>query len=129
VYHSDKGSFSMRRTHDFIVRLVSRAGGAHGVRLSGARLAVCENGDIVALDKGIDAVRDVFEDALLLNVLAEDAVKDKDLLAAGRVYGQTGGRCDVAEGAAEALWDEFVARVAVLQWWAHSYSCVRLWLA
>lgn len=34
----------------------------------------------------------------------------------------------MAEGAAKALWNEFVARFAVLQWRSHSYSCIRLWL-
>jgi hypothetical protein len=41
------------------------------------------------------AVCDVFEDALLLNVLAKDAVKDEDLLSAGSIYGETGGGSDV----------------------------------
>jgi hypothetical protein len=39
----------VKRTHDLCVRLLARAGSAHGIRLAGARLAVGEDGDIVAL--------------------------------------------------------------------------------
>jgi hypothetical protein len=82
-------------THNIRIRLVFRPSSAHRVRLSGARLPVCKNGDIVALYEGVDAVGNVFENALLLDVLAEYTVKYEDFPAAGSVYRQTRGGCDV----------------------------------
>jgi hypothetical protein len=58
-------------------------------------LAVGEDGDIVALDKRVDAVRDILKDTLLLDVLAKYAVEDEDLAASRSIHGQTGGGGDV----------------------------------
>ena len=83
--------WQVKHTHNFGIGLVSWACSAHCVRLSSARLAVGKNRDIVALDKRMDAVCDIFEDALLVNVLVKDTVKDEDLLASSGVYSQTRG--------------------------------------
>jgi hypothetical protein len=88
-------SSGLPHTHNIRIRLVFRTSSAHRVRLSGARLPVCKNGHIVALYEGVDAVGDVFENTLLLDVLAEYAVKYEDLPAACSVYRQARGRCDV----------------------------------
>lgn len=113
----------MRLTHCHHVALLQRAGRAHRVRLSGAGLAVCQQRDIVALDEGVDAVGDVVPDAVLLGVLAEDAVEDEELAALGRVDGEArvGGYVD--HGALEALWYELEAGVGLLERRAHSYGC------
>lgn len=113
----------LEHTHDIGVALLAGARGAHCIGLAGARLAVCEDRDIVALDKRVDAVGDVLEDALLVNVLAEDAVEDEDLPAAGRVDGQARGGCDVTCGGAESLGDELVARLAGLEGRADTDGC------
>ena len=81
----------MGHTHDVGICLIFWTSGAHCVRLSGSRLAVCENGDIVALHEGVDAVSDILKDTLLVNILAEYAVKYEDLLASCGVHGQTRG--------------------------------------
>lgn len=86
---SQREYWEIRRTHDIGIGLISWAGGAHCVRLAGARLAVCKDGDIVTLYKRVDAVRDILEDALLINLLIEYTVKDKDLFAARGVDCQT----------------------------------------
>lgn len=116
-------SAAVRLTHCHHVALLQRAGRAHRVRLSGAGLAVCQQRDIVALDEGVDAVGDVVPDAVLLGVLAEDAVEDEELAALGRVDGEArvGGYVD--HGALEALWYELEAGVGLLERRAHSYGC------
>lgn len=55
----------------------------HSIRLSGARLTICKDGDIVALNEGINAVADIFPNALLGCFLAEDAIEDEQLLSLG----------------------------------------------
>lgn len=92
----------------------------HSIRLSGARLPVCENGNIVTLDEGIDAVADIFPNTLLGRVLAENAVKDEQLLPLVRLNGEIGGRRDIAGRSAETLGDQVVARVSWLERRAHS---------
>lgn len=67
--------------------LVFGARCAHSERLAGARLAVCEDGDIVALNEGCDALLDVVEDAFLVDVLAKNAVENEELPAIGGVDG------------------------------------------
>ena len=104
-----------QRTHPTRVILLARPRGAHRVRLSGPGLTVCEQGDIVALDKGVDAVAEVVPHALLLDILAEDAVEDEELAALGRVDGQAGRRGDVGDGPLEALRDEVEAGVGRAQ--------------
>lgn len=83
--------WQVKHTHNFGISLVSWARGAHCVRLSSARLAVGKNGDIVALNERMDAVCNIFKDALLVNVLVKDTVKDEDLLASSRIYSQARG--------------------------------------
>lgn len=119
---------SPRLTHDLVVSLIRRARGAHGVRLSRTRLAVGEYGNVVALHEAVDTIGDVLEDSILVNVFAKDAVEDEDLAAARGIDGQTGARGDLACGAAEALWDEVVARVALLEGGSHADGCIGLWL-
>jgi hypothetical protein len=53
------------------------AGSTHSIRLSGARLAVGQDGDIVALDERVDTVTDIVPDSLLGCVLTKDSVKDE----------------------------------------------------
>jgi hypothetical protein len=122
--HAHLCSRGDRRTHYFGVALLAWARRAHSVRLAGARLAVCENGDIVTLHKRVDAVCDVLEHAVLFNVLAEDAVKDKNFAPTGCINRQTRGRRNLTRGAAEALGNEIEARVARLQWRSDADSCI-----
>lgn len=101
---------------------------AHGVRFAGPRLAVGKNGDIVALDEGVDAVGDIFKHAFLLDVLAKDAVEDEDLATSRSIHGQTRGGSDVAGCAAKALGDEFIARFASFERRTHADSCIRAYV-
>lgn len=101
---------------------------AHGIRLAGARLAVGEDGDVVALDKRVDAVGHIVEDAFLVNVLAKDTVEDEDLPAARCIHGQTRGRSDVTGCMPKPLGDEFEAWLACLEWRADTDSCEALLL-
>lgn len=92
-------------------------------------MAVCEDGDIVALDERVDAVGNIFEDALLLDILAKNAVEDEDFPAARCVYSQTGRGRDMAGGVAESLGNQFIAGLASLERRAHADSCTSEWLA
>ena len=47
----------------------------HGVCLAGARLAVAEDADVVAVEGGLDELGDFFEDVSVLGGGVEDAVK------------------------------------------------------
>jgi hypothetical protein len=63
------------------------------------------------LQERADALPEVLPNALLVDILAEDAVKDEQLLALGGLDGQVGWGGDVAGGAAETLWNKIVARI------------------
>jgi hypothetical protein len=108
------------RTHQPRTALLGGPGGTHRVRLAGARLAVGEDGHVVALQERADALAEVLPHALLVDILAEDAVKDEQLLALGGLDRQVCGCCDLAGGAAEALRDEIVARIFGLEGRAHA---------
>lgn len=110
------------RTHNVGIALLARARGAHGVGLAGARLSVGQNGDVVALHERVDAINDVVVDTFLVDVLAEDAVENEHLPPPGPVDGEARGRRYVACWRAESLGDEFEARVAWLERWAHADS-------
>ena len=95
------------------------------MRLSGPRLTVRQQRDVVALDKGVDAVAEVVPHALLLDILAEDAVEDEELAALGRFDGQARRGGDVRDGPLEALRDEVEARVGRAQRRPDPDGCVR----
>ena len=59
---------------------------AHGIRLAGARLPVGQDGDIVTLDEGIDAIAQVVPDVLLSVACGECAIEMKVFLALGRLH-------------------------------------------
>lgn len=103
------------RTHHISVFLVGWARGAHGVGFARAGLAVCENGDIVALDERVDTVHNIVVDAFLVDLLAENAIEYEDLPAPGPIHGETRGRGNVTRRSAESLWNELEARIALLQ--------------
>lgn len=111
---------------DFGFLLVFGAGGSHGEGFAGAGLAVGEDGDIVALDERGHAFLHVLKDAFLVDVFAENAVEDEELAAVGGIHGDLLARGDLDARGLEALRDELVARVAILQWWTHANSCIRL---
>jgi hypothetical protein len=78
-------------------------------------LAICKNGHIVALDERIDTAADIFPDTLLGCFLAEDAIKDEQLLSLSRLDGEVGGRRDIAGRSTETLRDQIITRVGGLQ--------------
>lgn len=51
--------------------------GTHCVGLAGARLAIGENGNIVPLNKRLDAVAQIAPNAFLKDILIEDTVEDE----------------------------------------------------
>lgn len=95
----------------------------HGIRLSGTRLTICKDGDIVPLYEGVDTVADIFPNALLSCILAEDAIEDEQLFPLGRLNGEIGSRRDVAGRSAETLRNQVVAGIGWLQRRAHSNGC------
>jgi hypothetical protein len=107
--------FPSKRTHDFGISLLHGTCSAHCVRFACARLAVSQDRDIVALHKRVDAVDHVVKDALLVHVLAKNAIKDKHLPRTGPVHGEARGRCDVTGWRAETLGDKLEARIAWLE--------------
>lgn len=73
----------MLHTHQRRITLLFCAGGAHCVRLPSARLAICEDRDIVALDERAHALVQVAPYAFLIYVFAKHPVEDEELLALG----------------------------------------------
>jgi hypothetical protein len=67
----------MRQTSVDRIKGVPGAISTHSIRFASARLTICKDGDIVALDEGIHTTADIFPDTLLSSLLCEDAIKDE----------------------------------------------------
>lgn len=122
----EHGSSAGNYTLDVGFLLIFRTGGSHGKGFAGAGLAIGEDGDIVALDERGDALLHILKNAFLIDVFAKDAVEDEELPAIGGVDGDLLARSNFDARGLEALRDELVARVAILQWWTYANSCIRL---
>lgn len=101
----------MRLTSMDGVKSAFRASSTHSIRLSGARLTVGQNGDIVALNEGVDTVADIVPDSLLRCFLAKDTVKDEQLLSLSGLDGEIGRRRNVTRGGTETLGDQIVTGI------------------
>jgi hypothetical protein len=105
----------MRQTSVDRVKGAFGAVSTHGIGFSSARLTVCKDGDIVALDEGIDTAADIFPDTLLGCFLCEDAIKDEQLLSLRGLNREVGGRRDITGRSAETLGDQVVAGIGRLE--------------
>lgn len=98
-------------------------GCAHRVRLSSTRLAICQQRHVVALQKRGDALFEVLPDAILVNILAKDPIKDKDLAALGTVDSYACRTCDMDHSLLKALGNQIVSGIRRSEWRAHANSC------
>ena len=98
-------------THRSRVMLFARTRRSHRVGLSRAGLAIGQDGDIVALNEGVDAVTDIVPDSLLRCFFAKDTVKDEQLLSLSGLDGEIGRRRNVTRGGTETLGDQIVTGI------------------
>ena len=123
---------SVRLTHELFIALLCWARGAHCEGFASARLAVGHDRNIVALDKGGGAFRDVVPDAFLIDILAEDAVEDEQFAALWGIHREAGCGVHVHHGALEALRNEAEAWIVGLERrpdshsWPHTSVSVRV---
>jgi hypothetical protein len=120
-------------THDLRVCLLSRSGRPHGIGLPGTGLSIGQNGNVIALHKRSDALRNIVEDAFLVSLFGKDTVEYESLFfffpARWAVDSQGRLRVYRTSGAAEALRDEIKTWVARLERRSDADSCIRLGLA
>lgn len=113
----------MVHTHETRIILLRRSSCAHGIGLARAGLTIRQDGHIVALDEVVDALAEVIPDALLIYVLAKDAVEDEQLLALRGLDGQVGLAGDLDGRPAESLGDQLESRVSRTEGRADPYGC------
>lgn len=116
-------SSKWKLTHCSVVLLLARPRSAHCVGLSSSRLPICQQRHIIALNKRIDTVLQVFPDTLLVDIFPEDAVEHEYLstLCAVNCYAR---RCrHMNHLVLPARRDRIVARVGGLERRTNAYSC------
>jgi hypothetical protein len=96
---------------------------AHCVGLASSRLSIGKQRDIISCEERIDAFPEPVHDALLADIFAEDAVKDKVAFSLGTLDENGGCVWDVDDTTLEALGDQLVARLARLERWTDADGC------